>query len=79
MFGLGAGVFFIGYFLFEVPSNLIMQRFSTGEASSCTISLTSSPTSGSFQDTDHLNRDGVIEFYRAALAPLLIRNLRHDM
>jgi hypothetical protein len=23
------------------------------------------------QDTDHLNRDGVIEFYRAALAPLL--------
>jgi hypothetical protein len=32
-----------------------------------------------FQDTDHLNRDGVIEFYQAALAPLLIRSLRHDM
>src|SRR5919198_1993147 len=26
VFGLGAGLFFIGYFLFEVPSNLIMQR-----------------------------------------------------
>jgi MFS transporter, ACS family, tartrate transporter len=25
-FGLGAGVFFIGYFLFEVPSNLILHR-----------------------------------------------------
>jgi ACS family tartrate transporter-like MFS transporter len=26
VYGLGAGLFFIGYFLFEVPSNLIMQR-----------------------------------------------------
>jgi D-galactonate transporter len=26
VFGLGAGVFFLGYFLFEVPSNLLMQR-----------------------------------------------------
>src|ERR1041385_1667431 len=26
VFGLGAGIFFIGYFIFEVPSNLIMQR-----------------------------------------------------
>src|SRR5262245_29151243 len=26
VFGLGAGIFFIGYFLFEVPSNLIMER-----------------------------------------------------
>src|SRR5688572_11188164 len=25
--GLGAGIFFIGYFLFEVPSNLILERF----------------------------------------------------
>lgn len=25
-FGLGAGIFFIGYFIFEVPSNLILQR-----------------------------------------------------
>ena len=25
-FGLGAGLFFIGYFLFEVPSNLILDR-----------------------------------------------------
>jgi ACS family tartrate transporter-like MFS transporter len=26
MFGLGAGLFFIGYFVFEVPSNLILER-----------------------------------------------------
>lgn len=26
IFGLGSGIFFIGYFLFEVPSNLIMER-----------------------------------------------------
>jgi MFS family permease len=27
MFGWAAGLFFIGYFLFEIPSNLLMQRF----------------------------------------------------
>jgi len=27
MFGLGAGIFFAGYFLFEVPSNLLLERF----------------------------------------------------
>lgn len=26
VYGLGAGIFFIGYFLFEVPSNLILQK-----------------------------------------------------
>ena len=26
VYGLGAGLFFIGYFLFEVPSNIILQR-----------------------------------------------------
>ena len=26
IYGIGAGLFFIGYFLFEVPSNLILQR-----------------------------------------------------
>jgi len=26
VFGLGAGIFFIGYFIFEIPSNLIMER-----------------------------------------------------
>jgi ACS family tartrate transporter-like MFS transporter len=26
MFGLGGGIFFLGYFLFEVPSNLILHR-----------------------------------------------------
>src|SRR3954453_21175041 len=25
-YGFGAGIFFVGYFLFEVPSNLILQR-----------------------------------------------------
>ena len=25
-YGLGAGIFFIGYFLFEIPSNLLLQR-----------------------------------------------------
>ncbi len=27
VFGMGAGLFFIGYFFFEVPSNLLLQRF----------------------------------------------------
>ena len=26
VFGLGAGIFFLGYFLFEVPSNLILEQ-----------------------------------------------------
>src|SRR3984893_15911088 len=26
VFGLGAGIFFIGYFLFEVPSNIMMHK-----------------------------------------------------
>src|SRR5260370_30006656 len=25
-YGFGAGIFFIGYFLFEVPSNLLLER-----------------------------------------------------
>jgi D-galactonate transporter len=27
VYGFGAGIFFIGYFLFELPSNLMMQRY----------------------------------------------------
>src|SRR4051812_26709414 len=27
MFGFGAGIFFFGYFIFEVPSNLLMEKF----------------------------------------------------
>ena len=27
IYGLGAGIFFIGYFIFEVPSNLMLHRF----------------------------------------------------
>src|ERR1700681_3325231 len=26
IFGFGAGIFFIGYFIFEVPSNLVLER-----------------------------------------------------
>src|SRR4026207_157704 len=26
VYGLGAGIFFLGYFLFEVPSNIILHR-----------------------------------------------------
>ncbi|GGX74744.1 hypothetical protein GCM10007386_02080 [Pseudoduganella dura] len=26
VYGIGAGIFFVGYFLFEVPSNLLMER-----------------------------------------------------
>jgi len=26
-FGMGAGIFFIGYFIFEVPSNILLKRF----------------------------------------------------
>jgi len=26
MYGLGAGLFFVGYFFFEVPSNLILYK-----------------------------------------------------
>src|SRR5512136_2629217 len=26
VYGFGAGIFFIGYFIFEVPSNLLLQR-----------------------------------------------------
>src|SRR6476646_7911303 len=27
VYGLGVGIFFIGYFFFEVPSNLFLERF----------------------------------------------------
>ena len=26
VYGLGAGLFFVGYFIFEVPSNLLLHR-----------------------------------------------------
>jgi sugar phosphate permease len=48
VYGIGAGIFFIGYFLFEVPANIILQRLGArlwlgalmvlwGAVSSCTI------------------------------------------
>jgi sugar phosphate permease len=53
VYGLGAGIFFIGYFFFEVPGNLIMQRVGArrwigpimmvwGVVSSCTMLVRSS-------------------------------------
>src|SRR5882724_1327786 len=30
IYGLGAGIFFIGYFIFEVPSNIILHRVGAG-------------------------------------------------
>jgi MFS transporter, ACS family, tartrate transporter len=30
VFAWGAGIFFIGYFIFEVPSNLALERFGAG-------------------------------------------------
>ncbi|MCQ8240392.1 MFS transporter [Rhizosaccharibacter radicis] len=51
MFALGAGIFFVGYAIFEVPSNLVMHRFGTrvwmarimvtwGIVSACTMFVT---------------------------------------
>ncbi|NVM74496.1 MFS family permease [Duganella sp. SG902] len=54
VYGLGAGIFFLGYFLFEVPSNLILHRFGarrwlarimiTWALISASFSLVQSPT-----------------------------------
>lgn len=55
VYGLGAGIFFIGYLLFEIPSNLVLERVGArrwiarimltwGIASACTA-LVSGPTS----------------------------------
>jgi len=54
VYGLGAGLFFIGYFLFEIPSNLILQRVGAriwiarimivwGIVSSATMFISSTP------------------------------------
>ena len=32
VYGLGAGIFFLGYFLFEIPSNLILHRVGAARA-----------------------------------------------
>jgi D-galactonate transporter len=51
VYGLGAGIFFIGYFFFEVPANMIMQRIGArlwigpimvawGIVSACTLFVT---------------------------------------
>ena len=33
VFGLGSGIFFIGYFLFEIPSNLLLAKVGPGGGS----------------------------------------------
>ena len=51
VYGLGAGIFFLGYFLFEVPANMILQRIGArlwigplmmawGVVSACTLFVT---------------------------------------
>jgi sugar phosphate permease len=53
VYGIGAGIFFLGYFLFEIPSNLILQRIGArfwlgpiivawGIVSACTVFVRSS-------------------------------------
>ncbi|GAB5100703.1 MFS transporter [Caballeronia sp. HLA56] len=54
VYGLGAGIFFIGYFLFEVPSNLLLQRIGARKTitrimvlwgiTGCAMAMVSSPT-----------------------------------
>lgn len=54
VYGLGAGIFFIGYFLFEVPSNLVLQRIGARKTitrimvlwgiTGCAMATVSSPT-----------------------------------
>ena len=54
VYGLGAGIFFIGYFLFEVPSNVLMHRIGARKTLarimilwgfiSAAMALTKSPT-----------------------------------
>jgi len=39
VYGFGAGIFFIGYFIFEIPSNVLLHKVGAGRwiaASSCT-------------------------------------------
>ena len=35
VFGFGSGIFFIGYFLFEIPSNLILHGFRMMRKTGC--------------------------------------------
>ena len=51
MYGFGAGIFFFGYFIFEVPSNLILER-GRRAAMDC-------------QDHDLLGRDCCVIRFRA--------------
>ncbi|MBO9670365.1 MAG: MFS transporter [Sphingobium sp.] len=53
VFGFGAGIFFIGYFLFELPSNLILQRVGARRWMA-RIAITWSLASAAFTFTDHI-------------------------
>jgi len=33
VYGVGAGIFFLGYFIFEIPANMMMQRLEPGSGS----------------------------------------------
>jgi MFS family permease len=54
IYGFGAGVFFIGYFLFELPSNLILQRVGARRWMA-RIAITWSLASGAFMFTGHMH------------------------
>lgn len=53
MYGFGAGIFFIGYFLFEVPSNLLLERVGARRWIA-RIMITWSIVSGAFAFVDRL-------------------------
>lgn len=54
VYGFGAGVFFIGYFLFELPSNLILNRVGARRWMA-RIAITWSLASGAFMFTGHMH------------------------
>ena len=54
VYGFGAGVFFIGYFLFELPSNLILQRVGARRWIA-RIAITWSLASATFMFTDAIH------------------------
>jgi fucose permease len=45
VYGLGAGIFFLGYFFFEVPSNLLLEKFGRKKPSLESLSAGALPRS----------------------------------
>ncbi|SPK70106.1 protein of unknown function (plasmid) [Cupriavidus taiwanensis] len=52
VYGLGAGIFFIGYFLFEVPSNVLMHRIGAKKTLARIMVLWACILHGTDQNTD---------------------------